>query len=111
MKRALFLACLSLIGACGGGSRDVPTTLGEVCLDLSEVTCGRLKECDSTLDRNRCETQLYAACCADDGNCDSMLNAAAAPTEEEYNACLDDIGDQACAQIQNGDLPASCDML
>jgi hypothetical protein len=95
------------LGACGGGG--VPETNGEACLDFGSAVCGRLGECNDEVDVGACETQFYGGCCANANTCDDEIDPEDAPSDDEYDTCLGDIDDLACPQIENGELPASCD--
>ena len=95
---------ISLLVGCGS---PPPDTLGDFCLDLAPIACDAIVACFGEPIAN-CEDEFVSDCCGDDG-CPQPVRDI---SRRDYNACLDDLEDRACAAWTSGAAtPASCQTL
>lgn len=110
MRRLMVLVLLAL-GACGGsdgGSSNLgkDSTLRDVCEAFGDVACDKANECDEDVPAN-CVDTFVSACCSG-GGCSQKIGEDAANAIE---ACLDDVRDLTCTELQGEDISlANCDL-
>ncbi len=93
-----------LVG-CGGGE-PVPKEAGDLCATFGDSFCSRADSCGLLQESvTACVNDFYAGCCGNDGTCNNSVK----PIDQgDWNQCLDDIDQEACGDVANGDLPTSC---
>jgi len=108
-------AALMLGAAACGGSEATPdaapvgppdasaiSTIGEICLALTDVTCSRDAECFDFFDLP-CDQSYYQFCCVDDGRCD-LANGV---SRQQVDACVAALEAATCDEIEL-DFPREC---
>lgn len=101
--RIFALFAFLFVAACAG---DSTMTRHQVCERLAAASCARLAVCEPTVAQTGCAAASMDRCCPD-GVCDEAVVA----DEDRLSACETAVAQMSCSDLDDGDLPASCDHL
>jgi hypothetical protein len=104
MNARIFALSASLLAAACAG--DSTMTRHDVCERLAAASCARLAVCEPTVAQTGCVAASMDRCCPD-GVCDEAVVA----DEDRLSACEGAVEQMSCSDLDDGDLPASCDHL
>jgi hypothetical protein len=101
MRTRLIGFCLVVLAACGGSH---PLTLRAVCESIGNAVCARAAECTPP-GQSSCAQTFVQTCCTG-ANCDMDVTDQGA--QGQLDKCVADFKSFPCADLANGDYPASC---
>jgi hypothetical protein len=103
--RTIGVLLLVMVSSCGGDDGGDPVSYSELCSLSGDAFCARANACGMLQGSiGECTVAFVGGCCSDGGYCADDSGV----TDNDLDACVEDLDTLACSDVEELRLPRSC---